>query len=155
MNLNTDNNKSSLKGVYMFYSVVITLCILALFVFNLNIYAKAVLCTLVFLCVCIMRSLKNAIILPPDIDPETMQPIEEAEYVEAETVEEPTDETDSTIKAGSAIDTYLALLIETDEELSSDPSVDTSSPSYNMLLNHRISMKLDAMSQSNNHSDKD
>lgn len=69
--------------------------------------------------------------------------------------DEPTDETDSTIKAGSAIDTYLALLIETDEELSSDPSVDTSSPSYNMLLNHRISMKLDAMSQSNNPSDKD
>ena len=59
MNLNTDNNKSSLKGVYMFYSVVITLCILALFVFDLNIYAKAVLCTLVFLCVLIMRSLKK------------------------------------------------------------------------------------------------
>ena len=151
MNLKTDKKKSPLKGVYIFYSVIIALCILALFVFNLNIYAKAVLCTLAFLCVCIMRSLKNAIVLPPDIDPDTMQPIEEAEYVE----EEPMEETDSTIKAGSAIDTYLALLIETDEELSSDPSVDTSSPSYNMLLNHRISMKLDAMSQSNNPSDKD
>ena len=151
MNLKTDKKKSTLKGVYIFYSVIIALCILALFMFNLNIYAKAVLCTLAFLCVCIMRSLK----IPPDIEPDTMQPIEEAEYVEAETVEEPTDETDSTIKAGSAIDTYLALLIETDEELSSDPSVDTSSPSYNMLLNHRISMKLDAMSQSNNPSDKD
>ena len=151
MNLKTDKKKDPLKGVYIFYSVIIALCILALFVFNLNIYAKAVLCTLAFLCVCIMRSLK----IPPDIEPDTMQPIEEAEYVEAEPVEEPTDETDSTIKAGSAIDTYLALLIETDEELSSDPSVDTSSPSYNMLLNHRISMKLDAMSQSNNPSDKD
>ena len=155
MNLKTDKKKSPLKGVYIFYSVIIALCILALFVFNLNIYAKAVLCTLVFLCVCIMRSLKNAMILPPDIDPNTMQKVEDAEYVEAETVEKPTEETDSTIKAGSAIDTYLALLIETDEELSSDPSVDTSSPSYNMLLNHRISMKLDAMSQSNNPSDKD
>lgn len=154
MNLKTDKKKDPLKGVYIFYSVIIALCILALFVFNLNIYAKAVLCTLVFLCVCIMRSLKNAMILPPDIDPDTMQKEEEAEYVEAETVE-PTEETDSTIKPGSAIDTYLALLIETDEELSSDPSVDTSSPSYNMLLNHRISMKLDAMSQSNNPSDKD
>ena len=154
MNLKTDKKKSPLKGVYIFYSVIIALCILALFVFNLNIYAKAVLCTLAFLCVCIMRSLKNAMILPPDIDPDTMQKVEDAEYVETETVE-PTEETDSTIKAGSAIDTYLALLIETDEELSSDPSVDTSSPSYNMLLNHRISMKLDAMSQSNNHSDKD
>ena len=51
MILNTDKQKTSLKGVYVFYSVIITLCILALFVFNLNIYAKAVLCTLVLLCV--------------------------------------------------------------------------------------------------------
>ena len=155
MNLKTDKKKSPLKGVYVFYSVIIALCILALFVFNLNIYAKAVLCTLAFLCVCIMRSLKNAIVLPPDIDPDTMQPIEEAEYVEVETVKETTEKTDSTIKAGSAIDTYLALLIETDEELSSDPSVDTSSPSYNNLLNHRIGLKLAAMLQDNNHSNKD
>ena len=76
MNLKTDKKKSPLKGVYIFYSVIIALCILALFVFNLNIYAKAVLCTLAFLCVCIMRSLKNAMILPPDIDPDTMQLIE-------------------------------------------------------------------------------
>ena len=68
MNLKTDKKKSPLKGVYIFYSVIIALCILALFVFNLNIYAKAVLCTLAFLCVCIMRSLKNAMILPPDIE---------------------------------------------------------------------------------------
>ena len=155
MNLKTDKKKSPLKGVYIFYSVIIALCILALFVFNLNIYAKAVLCTLAFLCVCIMRSLKNAMILPPDIDPNTMQKVEDAEYVEAETVEKPTEETDSTIKKGGVIDTYLSLLIETDEELSSDPSVDTYSRIYNMLLNHRISMKLDAMSQSNNPSDKD
>ena len=155
MNLKTDKKKGSLKGVYIFYSVIIALCILALFVFNLNIYVKAVLCTLVFLCVCIMRSLKNAMILPPDIDPNTMQKVEDAEYVEAETVEKPTEETGSTIKKGGVIDTYLSLLIETDEELSSDPSVDTSSPSYNNLLNHRIGMKLDAMSQSNNPSDKD
>ena len=49
MNLKTDKKKSPLKGVYVFYSVIIALCILALFVFNLNIYAKAVLCTLAFL----------------------------------------------------------------------------------------------------------
>lgn len=154
MNLKTDKKKGSLKGVYIFYSVIIALCIFALFVFNLNIYAKAVLCTLAFLCVCIMRSLKNVMIPPPDIDPDTMQKVEDAEYVEAETVEA-TEETDSTIKKGGVIDTYLSLLIETDEELSSDPSVDTSSPSYNNLLNHRIGMKLDAMSQSNTPSDKD
>ena len=108
MNLNTDNNKSSLKGVYMFYSVVITLCILALFVFDLNIYAKAVLCTLVF-----------------------------------------------TVEHGGAIDLYLTLLIETDEEMSNDPTIDKSAPNYNNLLNHRIGLKLDAMLKSNNHSNKD
>ena len=37
MNLKTDKKKGSLKGVYIFYSVIIALCILALFVFNLNI----------------------------------------------------------------------------------------------------------------------
>ena len=136
MNLNTDKQKTSLKGVYAFYSVIITLCILALFVFNLNIYAKAVLCTLVVLCVCIMRSLKHALPIPTDSDTEMTQEVEKTESNEA----------------GA---TYLSLLIETDEELSNDPSVDKSSPSYNNLLNHRIGMKLNAMSQRTNHSDKD
>ena len=75
MILNTDKQKTSLKGVYVFYSVIITLCILALFVFNLNIYAKAVLCTLVLLCVLVMRSLKHAVPMPPDIDTETKPPL--------------------------------------------------------------------------------
>lgn len=143
MNLNTDKQNTSLKGVYAFYSVIITLCILALFVFNLNIYAKAVLCTLVVLCVCIMRSLKHALPIPTDNITDTMQEVKK------------TESSGSTVGNGEAIDTYLSLLIETDEELSNDPSVDKSSPSYNNLLNHRIGMKLNAMSQSNNHSDKD
>ena len=145
MNLNTDKQKSSLKGVYAFYSVIITLCILALFVFNLNIYAKAVLCTLVVLCVCVMRSLKHALPIPPDRDTETLQEVKRTDA----------DSTSSPAKVEEAIDTYLTLLIETDEELSKDPTVDKSSPSYNNLLNHRIGIKLNAMSQRNNHSDKD
>ena len=149
MNLNTDNNRPSLKGVYAFYSVIITLCVLALFVFNLNIYAKAVLCALIVLCVLVMRSLKHALPLPPDIDT-----VQDAVKVEREPVESP-EETTSTIEKSSPIDTYLTLLIETDEELSKGPRVDTSSPNYNNLLNHRIGMKLNAMSQSNNPSDKD
>ena len=155
MNLNTDKQKSSLKGVYAFYSVIITLCILALFVFNLNIYAKAVLCTLVVLCVCIMRSLKHALPIPTDSDKEMTQEVEETEFNEAEAVKNNTESSGSTVKDGEAIDTYLSLLIETDEELSNDPSVDKSAPSYNNLLNHRIGMKLNAMSQRNNHTDKD
>ena len=145
MILNTDKQKTSLKGVYAFYSVIIALSILALFVFNLNIYAKAVLCTLVLLCVLVMRSLKHAVPMLPDIDTETT----------TETEETPSEKTASTVEHGGAIDTYLTLLIETDEELKNDPSVDTSSPSYTNLLNERIGMKLNAMSKRNNHSDND
>ena len=145
MNLKTDKKKSPLKGVYVFYSVIITLCILALFVFDLNIYAKAVLSTLVLLCVLVMRSLKHAVPMPPDTDTETT----------TETEETSSEETASTVEHGGAIDTYLTLLIETDEELKNDPSVDTSSPSYTNLLNERIGMKLNAMSKRNNHSDND
>ena len=152
MNLNTDNNRPSLKGVYAFYSVIITLCVLALFVFNLNIYAKAVLCALIVLCVLVMRSLKHALPIPPDIDTDTVQ---DAVKVETEPLESPAERSTSAIEKGSPIDIYLTLLIETDEELSKDPSVDTSSPNYNNLLNHRIGMKLNAMSQSNNPSSKD
>ena len=155
MNLNTDKQKTSLKGVYAFYSVIITLCILVLFVFNLNIYAKAVLCTLVVLCVCIMRSLKHALPIPTDSDTEMTQEVEKTESNEAEAVKNNTESSGSTVRDGEAIDTYLSLFIETDEELSNDPSVDKSSPSYNNLLNHRIGMKLNAMSQSNNPSSKD
>ena len=151
MNLNTDKQKSSLKGVYAFYGVIITLCFLAMFVFDLNIYTKAVLCTLVLLCVGIMRSLKNALPIPPENDKETIQETEET----AEPVEKATESPVSSVKDERAIDTYLTLLIETDEELSNDPSVDKSSPSYNNLLNHRIGLKLDAMSQRNNLSNKD
>ena len=137
--------------MYAFYSVIITLCVLALFVFNLNIYAKAVLCALILLCVLVMRNLKHALPIPPNIDTDTMQ---DAESVDTEAMES-TEGRNSIIDKGSPIDTYLTLLIETDEELSNDPSVDTSSPNYNNLLNHRIGMKLNAMSQSNNPSNKD
>jgi hypothetical protein len=170
MNSNTDKKNTPLKGVYTFYSVIIALCILALIVFHLNIYAKAVLCTVIVLCVCIMRSASKAFLLPPDIDPDTMQSIvpvsgsgsatevadadaEPESLVDTKPVDETTEQT-STIEKGGAIDTYLTLLIEADEELSADPSVDTSSPSYNNLLNHRIGMKLDAMSQGNHPTDK-
>ena len=152
MNLNTDKNRTSLKGVYAFYSVIITLCVLALFVFNLNIYAKAVLCALILLCVLVMRSLKHALPIHPNIDTDMMQ---NAESVDTGAVESSVERKTSTIDKGSPIDTYLTLLIETDEELSKDPSVDTSSPNYNNLLNHRIGMKLNAMSQSNNPTNKD
>ena len=169
MNLTTEKKKNPLKGVYAFYSVIIAICILALFVFHLNIYAKAVLCTVVLLCVCIMRSVSKTELLPPDIEPDTMESInplsmsgsathvtdaDVEEIDNTETVDNTTENT-STISKGGPIDTYLNLLIETDEEQSNDPSVDTSSPSYTNLLNERIGMKLNTMSKSNNLSDND
>jgi hypothetical protein len=92
-----------------------------------------------------MRSLKHALPIPSDSDTETLQEVKRTDA----------DSSSSPAKVGEAIDTYLTLLIETDEELSKDPTVDKSSPSYNNLLNHRIGIKLNAMSQRNNHSDKD
>lgn len=172
MNLTSDKQQPSLKGVYIFYSVVITVCLLALFVFHLNLYAKAVLCTLILLCILVMRGLKNALPLSPDIDTDSVDTIETgdipepvismadeiaegAEYEDIDDAHAATEDGGSTIKDGSVIDTYLTLLIETDKELSSDPSIDTTSPSYNNLLNRHIGMKLEAMSKSNNPSDKD
>ena len=165
----TNRKANPFKRVYTFYGVIIALCVLALFAFHLNLFAKAVLCSLIFLCFCVIRSIRKGLILPPDFDAESSAEetsmsgtavdtadadVEEAEIVETETVDESADTVTPSICKDSAVDTYLTLLIETDSELSSDPSVDTSSPSYNMLLNHRISEKLDAMKQSKNHSDK-
>ena len=102
-----------------------------------------------------MRSLKHALPIPTDSDTEMTQEVEETESNEAGAVKNNTESSGSTVRDGEAIDTYLSLLIETDEELSNDPSVDKSSPSYNNLLNHRIGMKLNAMSQRNNNPVKD
>ena len=102
-----------------------------------------------------MRSLKHALPIPSDRDTEMIQEVDETEFNEAGAVKNNAESSGSTVRDGEAIDTYLTLLIETDEELSKDPTVDKSSPSYNNLLNHRIGMKLNAMSQRNNHSDKD
>ena len=91
-----------------------------------------------------MRSLKHALPIPSDRDTEMIQEVEETESNEAVAVKNNAESSGSTVRDGEAIDTYLTLLIETDEELSKDPTVDKSSPSYNNLLNHRIGMKLNA-----------
>lgn len=171
MNLTTDKKNNPKGKVYLFYGAIICLSILALWILKLNIYAKAVFCTLILLCFAIMRSVKSVAVLPPDIDPDTMQKveplttsesaigmanvdIEEAEYVEIEDTDKSTVNSSSSGNA-KAIDRYLSLLIETDEELSKDPSFDTSSPGYMNMLNHRIAEKLDAMSQNRNQPSKD
>ena len=124
------------KGkVYSFYSIVIVLLILALMLFNLSIYAKAVICFFIITCLMVMRSVQKAWLLPPDFNPyslQTMSPMaigkQEGNDVEMES------RTHS-----DNIDAYLGLVIRADRELSENPCIDKDSATYNRLLNARIS----------------
>ena len=104
-------------------------------VFNLNIYAKAVICLFIITCLMVMRSVQKAWLLPPDFNPyslQTMSPMaigkQEGNDVEMES------RTHS-----DNIDAYLGLVIRADRELSENPCIDKDSATYNRLLNARIS----------------
>lgn len=133
-------NMTTKGKVYTFYSIIIVMLVLALMVFKLNIYARAVICLFILGCLMVMRSVQKAWLLPPDINPDTMQPVKPL------VLDEPLDKphvVDSKAH-NESIDTYLSLMLRADKELSEDPSVDKDSASYNNLLNARISEYLDA-----------
>lgn len=133
-------NMTTKGKVYTFYSIIIVMLVLALMVFKLNIYARAVICFFILGCLLVMRSVQKAWLLPPDINPDTMQPVKPL------VLDEPLDKphvVDSKAH-NESIDTYLSLMLRADKELSEDPSVDKDSASYNNLLNARISEYLDA-----------
>ena len=133
-------NMTTKGKVYTFYSIIIVMLVLALMVFKLNIYARAVICLFILGCLLVMRSVQKAWLLPPDINPDTMQPVKPL------VLDEPLDKphvVDSKAH-NEIIDTYLSLMLRADKELSEDPSVDKDSASYNNLLNARISEYLDA-----------
>lgn len=132
-------NMTTKGKVYTFYSIIIVILVLALMVFKLNIYARAVICFFILGCLLVMRSVQKAWLLPPDINPDTMQPVKPL------VLDEPLDKphvVDSKAH-NESIDTYLSLMLRADKELSEDPSVDNDSASYNNLLNARISEYLD------------
>lgn len=132
-------NMTTKGKVYTFYSIIIVILVLALMVFKLNIYARAVICFFILGCLLVMRSVQKAWLLPPDINPDTMQPVKPL------VLDEPLDKphvVDSKAH-NESIDTYLSLMLRADKELSEDPSVDKDSASYNNLLNARISEYLD------------
>ena len=133
-------NMTTKGKVYTFYSIIIVMLVLALMVFKLNIYARAVICFFILGCLLVMRSVQKAWLLPPDINPDTMQP--EKPLVLDEPLDKP-HVVDSKAH-NESIDTYLSLMLRADKELSEDPSVDKDSASYNNLLNARISEYLDA-----------
>ena len=50
----------------------------------------------------------------------------------------------------SNVDLYLRLLIEADEELAKDPTIDQMSLSYNIQLNNRIAERLESLDKDKN-----
>lgn len=124
---------STKRKVYTFYIIAILVMVLVLMLFDLNIMAKAIVGLMIVFCIFVMRSIQTAYQLPNDIDPDTMLPIE--------THGMPTEKLDH----NSNVDLYLRLLIEADEELAKDSTVDQMSPSYNIQLNNRIAERLESL----------
>ena len=134
---------STKRKVYTFYIIAILVMVLVLMLCNLNIMAKAIVGLMIVFCIFIMRSIQTAYQLPNDIDPDTMQPIEphgkSSEAIPKEKLDH-----------NSNVDLYLRLLIEADEELAKDPTIDQMSLSYNIQLNNRIAERLESLDKGNN-----
>ena len=134
---------STKRKVYTFYIVAILVMVRVLMLFDLNIMAKAIVELLIVFCIFVMRSIQTAYQLPDDIDPDTMLPIEtHGKSPEAM----PTEKLDH----NSNVDLYLRLLIDADDELAKDPTVDQMSPSYNIQLNNRIAERLESQNKKKN-----
>lgn len=134
---------STKRKVYTFYIIAILVMVLVLMLFDLNIMAKAIVGLIIVFCIFVMRSIQTAYQLPDDIDPDTMQPIDTSVNTSAAVQMEKLDH-------NSNVDLYLRLLIEADEELAKDPTIDQMSPSYNVQLNNRIAERLESLDKGNN-----
>ena len=134
---------STKRKVYTFYIIAILVMVLVLMLCNLNIMAKAIVGLMIGFCIFVMRSIQTAYQLPDDIDPYTMLPIEPHGK---STAALPTEKLDH----NSNVDLYLRLLIEADEELAKDPTIDQMSPGYNIQLNDRIAERLESLDKGNN-----
>lgn len=134
---------STKRKVYSFYIIAILVMVLVLMLCNLNIMAKAIVGLMIVFCIFVMRSIQTSYQLPDDIDPDTMLPIDTSVNTSAAVQTEKIDH-------NSNVDLYLRLLIEADEELSKDPTVDQMSPSYNIQLNNRIAERLESLDKDKN-----
>lgn len=134
---------STKRKVYTFYIIAILVMVSVLMLFDLNIMAKAIVGLMIVFCIFVMRSIQTAYQLPDNIDPDTMQPVEPHANMNASMPKEKLDH-------NSYVDLYLRLLIEADEELAKDPTVDQMSPSYNIQLNNRIAERLESLDKGNN-----
>lgn len=130
---------STKRKVYTFYIIAILVMVLVLMLFDLNMIVGL----MIVFCIFVMRSIQTAYQLPDDIDPDTMLPIKpHGKSSEAM----PTEKSDH----NSNVDLYLRLLIEADEELAKDPTIDQMSPSYNIQLNNRIAERLESLDRDKN-----
>ncbi len=134
---------STKRKVYTFYIVAILVLVLVLMLFDLNIIAKAIVGLMIVFCIFVMQSIQTAYQLPDDIDPDTMLPIETHGK---STAAMPTEKSNH----NSNVNLYLRLLIEADEELAKDSTVDQMSPSYNIQLNNRIAERLESLDRDKN-----
>lgn len=134
---------STKRKVYTFYIITILVMVLVLMLFDLNIIAKAIVGLMIVFSIFVMRSIQTAYQLPDNIDPDTMLLIEPHGK---STAAMPTEKLDH----NSNVDLYLRLLIEADEELAKDPTVNQMSPSYNIQLNNRIAELLESLDKGNN-----
>lgn len=134
---------STKRKVYTFYIIAILVMVLVLMLCNLNIMAKAIVGLMIVFCIFVMRSIQTAYQLPDDIDPDTMLPIEPHANKNASMYKEKLDH-------NSNVDLYLRLLIEADEELAKDTTIDQMSPSYNIQLNNRIAERLESLDRDKN-----
>ena len=134
---------STKRKVYTIYIIAILVMVLVLMLFDLNIMAKAIVGLMIVFCIFVMRSIQTAYQLPDDIDPDTMQPIDTSVNTSAAVQMEKLDH-------NSNVDLYLRLLIEADEELAKDPTIDQMSPSYNVQLNNRIAERLESLDRDKN-----
>ena len=134
---------STKRKVYTFYIIAILVMVLVLMLFDLNIMGKAIVGLMIVFCIFVMRSIQTSYQLPDDIDPDTMLPIDTSVNTSAAVQTEKIDH-------NSNVDLYLRLLIEADEELSKDSTVDQMSPSYNIQLNNRIAERLESLDKDNN-----
>ncbi len=116
MNLMTDKRKDSQKGVVLL-SVIMTLCILALFALHPYIYAKAVLSALVVLCVLGMRRLRRHVPPPPANDSDVAETcIEKDEDTNAEDGQVPMEDIDFVTWMDEAIDSDTLLQVPDNDQ---------------------------------------
>ena len=122
---------STKRKVYTFYIIAILVMVSALMLFNLNIIAKTIIGLLIVFCIFVMRSIQTAYHLDTSVNTSAAVPTAKLDH-------------------NSNVDLYLRLLIEADEELVKDPTIDQMSPSYNIQLNNRIAERLESLDKGNN-----